>query len=164
MFKPRPLVDLAAAVSSALLMNEFQWMGIIVKPINYSLKGAILYIDTGPGLRIEESHAIEMEWSANASQNADVDNLGSSRSEGYAVAEQSKQLTLQNGKLELPEWASNITSVLWIPVQAISDGLARGTSAGEYSDKLLVFVLCIFMQCVIFLLCFNFLTLRDAFF
>nr|GEZ35520.1 trafficking protein particle complex II-specific subunit 130 homolog [Tanacetum cinerariifolium] len=60
-FKPRALVDLAAAVSSALLMNEPQWVGIIVKPINYSLKGAVLHIDTGPGLKIEESNAIEME-------------------------------------------------------------------------------------------------------
>lgn len=131
MLKPRPLVDLAAAVSSALLMNESQWMGIIVKPINYSLKGANLHIETGPGLRIEESHTIEMERYAKASADADVDNLGSFQSEGSLVTEQSKQLTLQNGKLELPEWASKITSVLWIPVKAISDGLARGTSAGE---------------------------------
>lgn len=61
MFKPRSLVDLSAKVSSALLMNEAQWVGIIVKPFKYSLKGAVLHINTGPGLKIEESHDIEME-------------------------------------------------------------------------------------------------------
>ncbi|XWS11081.1 hypothetical protein CRYUN_Cryun38cG0053200 [Craigia yunnanensis] len=52
-FKPRPLVDLSAAISSALLINEAQWIGIIAQPINYSLKGAVLHIDTGPGLKME---------------------------------------------------------------------------------------------------------------
>ncbi|KAH0654079.1 hypothetical protein KY289_031757 [Solanum tuberosum] len=42
-------------------MNEPQWVGIIVKPISNSLKGAILHIDTGPGLTIEKSHNIEIE-------------------------------------------------------------------------------------------------------
>ncbi|KAK1381135.1 hypothetical protein POM88_027879 [Heracleum sosnowskyi] len=74
---PRPLVDLAAAVSYALLLNESQWMGIIVKPINYSLKGAFLHIDPGPGLVIEETHVIEME----RYDNAGVDHLKSTRSE-----------------------------------------------------------------------------------
>ena len=131
MFKPRSLVDLAASVSSALLMTETQWLGIIVKPINYSLKGAILQIDTGPGLRIEESHVIEIEREANASQNTvALDSSDGASNDGFAVAEELKQLTLRDGKIELPDWASNITSVLWIPVRAISDGLPRGTSAG----------------------------------
>ncbi|XP_010914497.1 trafficking protein particle complex II-specific subunit 130 homolog isoform X2 [Elaeis guineensis] len=59
--KPRPLVDIVAAVSSALLMNELQWVGLIVRPIDYSLKGATLHVDTGPGLMIEESYRIEIE-------------------------------------------------------------------------------------------------------
>ncbi|KAE8666182.1 hypothetical protein F3Y22_tig00112507pilonHSYRG00213 [Hibiscus syriacus] len=42
--KPRPLVDLSAAISSALLINEAQWIGIIVQPINYSLKGDVLNV------------------------------------------------------------------------------------------------------------------------
>ncbi|CAK9160210.1 unnamed protein product [Ilex paraguariensis] len=130
-FKPRSLVDLAASVSSALLMTEPQWLGIIVRPINYSLKGAILQIDTGPGLRIEESHIIEIEREANASQNTvALDSSDGASNDGFAVAEEFKQLTLRDGKIELPDWASNITSVLWIPVRAISDGLPRGTSAG----------------------------------
>lgn len=124
--QPRPLVDLAAAVSSALLLNESQWMGIIVKPINYSLNGAFLHIDPGPGLVIEETHVIEME----RYDNAGVDHLKSTRSEDSAGDVHSEQLTLQDSILELPEWASNITSVLWIPVRAISDELVRGTSEG----------------------------------
>ncbi|KAL4580271.1 hypothetical protein LXL04_016458 [Taraxacum kok-saghyz] len=121
-FKPRALVDLAAAVSSALLMNEPQWVGIIVKPINYSLKGAALHIDTGPGLRIEESFPVEMEtYELEDKTNAsDVKEI--------------TKLTLKNGSIELPDWASNIDSVLWVPVRAINEGLARGTSAGEVSS------------------------------
>ncbi|CAH1444506.1 unnamed protein product [Lactuca virosa] len=122
-FKPRALVDLAAAVSSALLMNEPQWVGIIVKPINYSLKGAALHIDTGPGLRIEESFPIEMEKYG----------LEDKKNNNDSVKEITK-LTLKNGSIELPDWASNIESVLWVPVRAINEGLARGTSAGAVSS------------------------------
>ncbi|KAE8711977.1 hypothetical protein F3Y22_tig00110266pilonHSYRG00038 [Hibiscus syriacus] len=42
--KPRPLVDLSTTISSALLINEAQWIGIIVQSINYSLKGDVLNI------------------------------------------------------------------------------------------------------------------------
>ncbi|KAK4420679.1 Trafficking protein particle complex II-specific subunit [Sesamum alatum] len=125
--KPRSLVDLAAAVSSALLMNESQWVGIIVRPINYSLKGAVLHIDTGPGLRIEETHSIEIEKHDVRSQNrANLDNLPGIPSPLSEV----KQLTLEDGKIKLPDWTSNITSVLWIPLRAVSDGLPKGTPAG----------------------------------
>ena len=111
-FKARPLVDLAAAILSALLINETQWVGIIVRPINYSLKGAVLYVDTGPGLKIEESHFIEME-SYIAESNNSVE-----------------QLTLSGDRVEFPDWASNLPSVVWIPVHAISETLARGSSSG----------------------------------
>ncbi|KAF5948872.1 hypothetical protein HYC85_014829 [Camellia sinensis] len=129
-FKPRSLVDLAASVSSALLINEPQWVGIIVKPINYSLEGAVLHIDTGPGLRIEESYAIEMERYVDLSQNpANSGSSDDASDDGSAVTEEFKQLTLQDGKIELPKWASDINSVLWIPVRAVSESLARGTNA-----------------------------------
>lgn len=97
-------------------MNEPQWVGIIVRPINYSLKGAVLHIDTGPGLEIEKSLAIEMEEYGDQ-------NLP-------AVTEESNQFTLQGGGIELPGWASNATSVLWVPVRAVSDRIARRTSLG----------------------------------
>ncbi|KAG4109171.1 hypothetical protein ERO13_1Z049574v2 [Gossypium hirsutum] len=81
--KPRPLVDLSAAISSALLINEAQWIGIIAQPINYSLKGAVMHIDTGPGLKIEESHSIEMETYINAAQiSTDMANSGDARKDG----------------------------------------------------------------------------------
>ncbi|PSS16211.1 Trafficking protein particle complex II-specific subunit like [Actinidia chinensis var. chinensis] len=127
--KPRSLVDLAAAVSSALLINEPQRVGIIVKPINYSLKGAVLHIDTGPGLRIEESHAIEMERYADISEDpAKLGCFDGARNDGSSVTEEFKQLTLHGGRIELPDWGSDLTSVLWIPVRAMSESIPRGTN------------------------------------
>nr|XP_043621659.1 trafficking protein particle complex II-specific subunit 130 homolog [Erigeron canadensis] len=121
---PRPLVDLTTAVSSALLLNEPQWVGVVLKPINYALKGAVLHIETGPQLKFEESCSIEMEKYSNG----DSDN-SSAESKEFA------QLTLKNGSIDLPDWASSIFSVLWIPLRAIKDGLSRGTSAGELSSQ-----------------------------
>ncbi|KAI5397079.1 hypothetical protein KIW84_063053 [Lathyrus oleraceus] len=71
--KPRALVDLDAAVSYTLLINEHQWVGILVRPLNYSLKAAVLHIDTGPGLEIEETNIVEMESYAGVSENDEDD-------------------------------------------------------------------------------------------
>ncbi|KAL6553444.1 hypothetical protein OROGR_007286 [Orobanche gracilis] len=125
---PRSLVDLAAAVSSALLMNESQWVGLIVTPLKYSLNGAVLHIDTGPGLRIEANHHFEIEKHELGSKNmVKLDNSSENLS---PVSTEAMQLTLEDGKIKLPDWTSNITSILWIPLQAVSDGLAKGTPAG----------------------------------
>ncbi|CAH1447699.1 unnamed protein product [Lactuca virosa] len=133
-FKPRSLVDLSAKVSSALLMNEAQWVGIIVKPFKYSLKGAVLHINTGPGLKIEESHDIEMEThftSDNDDNNNNNNNINNNNDDDDPdVPKEFSTLTLKNGSIELPDWASNIVGVLWIPVRAINEGLPKGTSAG----------------------------------
>ncbi|XWS27962.1 hypothetical protein CRYUN_Cryun25bG0025300 [Craigia yunnanensis] len=112
-FKPRPLVDLSAAISSALLINEAQWIGIIAQPINYSLKGAVLHIDTGPGLKIEEKDSSVAGKDCSLAANKDFE-----------------QLSLLNGKIEFPNWASDVTSILWIPIRAFDDKLARGSSSG----------------------------------
>lgn len=130
-FKPRPLVDLAAAISSALLINETQWVGVIVRPIDYSLKGAVLYIDTGPGLNIEESHVIEMETRVNISQSsAEMTNSNGTQKDCSSASKKEFQpLKLQDGRIEFPAWASDVNSVLWIPVRAISDRLPRGSSS-----------------------------------
>ncbi|KAI5640610.1 hypothetical protein M9H77_00222 [Catharanthus roseus] len=131
-FNPRPLVDLDAAVSSALLINEIQWVGIVVKPINYTLKGAILHVDTGPGLSIEQSHGIEIEKYSNGSP--DSTKLGQpegSRNHDSVGSIEANQLDLRDSKIKLPDWASNVTSVLWIPMRASSESLARGTQAGS---------------------------------
>ncbi|KAM1311019.1 hypothetical protein PS2_007524 [Malus domestica] len=130
-FKPRPLVDLVAAVSAALLINEPQWVGIIVRPINYSLKGAILYVDTGPGLKIEDSHFIEMESYADASKSSVgvADCNGTLKDGSLAIDKNFEQLPLFDDRVEFPHWASNLTSILWIPVRAISEKLAVGSSS-----------------------------------
>ncbi|XP_015896085.1 trafficking protein particle complex II-specific subunit 130 homolog isoform X1 [Ziziphus jujuba] len=130
-FKPRPLVDLTAAVSSALLINEHQWVGLIVKPINYSLDGAVLHIDTGPGLKIEESNVIEMERYVELSNSSvNVASCDGAQKDGsLAASKEFEQLVLHDGQIEFPDWASNGTSILWIPVCAISDTLPRGSSS-----------------------------------
>ncbi|KAM7277867.1 hypothetical protein ACFE04_005001 [Oxalis oulophora] len=132
-FKPRPLVDLAAAVSSALLLNETQWVGIVVQPINYSLKGALLQIDTGPGLKIEHSHGIEMETHINSLQSsASIVNGDTAENDSpLVVKKEFEQLSLRDGKIEFPDWASSVNSTLWVPVCAIDDKLARGSSSAS---------------------------------
>ncbi|KAL4378016.1 hypothetical protein GQ457_02G037710 [Hibiscus cannabinus] len=131
-FKPRPLADLSAAISSALLINETQWVGIIAQPLKYSLKGAVLHIETGPGLMIEESHSIEMERYRNSAQgSADTANSGDAAKDCSSAANKHlEKLCLVNGKIDFPEWASDVSSILWIPIRAIDDKLARGSSSG----------------------------------
>lgn len=119
-FKPRPLVDLIAAISSPLLVNEPQWVGIIVRPINYSLKGAILHVDTGPGLKIVESREIEMETYVDLKSSVDMAHTVDTKN--------FERLCLSDGRIEFPDWASNETSILWIPIHAINERLARGTT------------------------------------
>ncbi|CAJ2659893.1 unnamed protein product [Trifolium pratense] len=128
--KPRALVDLDAAVSSALLINEHQWLGILVRPLNYSLKAAVLHIDTGPGLEIEETQIVEMESYAGVSENDDdevqkdgaqIDSLNSEK--------KFERSTLHDGKIVFPNWASDTPSILWVLIRAISDTLNRGSSS-----------------------------------
>ncbi|KAH9650882.1 Trafficking protein particle complex II-specific subunit 130-like [Citrus sinensis] len=126
-FNPRPLVDLAAAISSPLLINEAQWVGIIVQPIDYSLKGAILQIDTGPGLTIEESHFVEMESHIKLSNLENCHNIQKDCS--LDINKDFERLHLHDGRIQLPDWASNLTSILWIPIRAINNSLARGSSS-----------------------------------
>ncbi|KAK8962510.1 hypothetical protein KSP40_PGU010890 [Platanthera guangdongensis] len=125
--KPRALVDIAAASSSALLINEVQWVGLIVSPINYSLKGAILHIDTGPGLMIEESLKIEMEPYKKATY--DMVNCSGLNVVKHDESEICERLLLENGQLSFPDWAGDVATTLWLPVRAIDKILARGTSA-----------------------------------
>ncbi|XP_057450718.1 trafficking protein particle complex II-specific subunit 130 homolog isoform X2 [Lotus japonicus] len=127
-FKPRALVDLEAAVSSALLINEHQWLGILVRPLNYSLRAAVLHIDTGPGLEIEKSHIIEMESCACVSQNDD--GQGGAQVDSLNYEKRFERLTLDDGKVVFPNWASDTPSVLWVLIRAISDTLCRGSSSG----------------------------------
>ncbi|KAJ1377614.1 TRAPP II complex, TRAPPC10 [Sesbania bispinosa] len=129
-FKPRALVDLDAAVSSALLINEHQWVGTLVRPLNYSLKAAVLHIDTGPGLEIEESHIIEMENYVSVSQNGDDQvQKGGAQIDSLSSEKKFERLTLHDGKIAFPNWASDTPSTLWVLVRAISDTLSKGSSS-----------------------------------
>eukprot|EP01018_Ginkgo_biloba_P022070 Gb_23994 [translate_table: standard] len=145
--KPRALVDISAAVSSGLLMSETQWLGLVIRPIDYSLKGAILHIDTGPGLQVEASHTIELETCTKAFNSlsektnsittdvaASIDASCFSKCNGGDIGtiatQDIEQLQIKDGRLALPDWASNITTVLWLPVRAIDDRLDRTVSAG----------------------------------
>lgn len=119
--KPRALVDITPAVSSALLMNELQWIGLIVKPIDYSLKGGILHIDAGAELKIEESQMIEIEIYV-----SDMECANSANSS--IKAGKVEKVPIENGKIELPDWASDVTTLVWFPVRAIDDTIARGES------------------------------------
>ncbi|XP_038974112.1 trafficking protein particle complex II-specific subunit 130 homolog [Phoenix dactylifera] len=127
--KPRPLVDIAAGVSSALLMNELQWVGLIVRPIDYSLKGAILHVDTGPGLIIEESYMIEIEHYTKAMEHGFHAGDFNIPTKGASSSREFEELLLENGKIALPDWASDISTILWFPVRAIDNRIARGISA-----------------------------------
>lgn len=114
-----------------MLINESQWIGIIVRPINYSLKGSVLHIDTGPGLEIKDSCVIEMESHADSLDGSkDMENNGALENGSLSGNKNFEQLTLHDGKVDFPDWASNTASILWIPIRAISDKLARGSSTG----------------------------------
>ncbi|XP_074319412.1 trafficking protein particle complex II-specific subunit 130 homolog [Silene latifolia] len=128
--KPRALVDLTPATSSALLINETQWVGIIVKPIDYPLKGGVLHIDTGPGLEVDDSRGIEMEMFKTALRSIAEkgDSNPQKQDSPSPQSEEVTRLTLQNGQIQFPDWASDVTSVLWVPVRAISDGISRAAS------------------------------------
>ncbi|XP_058779898.1 trafficking protein particle complex II-specific subunit 130 homolog isoform X1 [Vicia villosa] len=128
--KPRALVDLDAAVSSALLINEHQWVGILVRPLNYSLKAAVLHIDTGPGLEIEDTNIVEMESYAGVSDNdEDVVQKDDAQIESLNSEKKFERSTLREGKIVFPNWASDTPSILWVLVRAISDTLNRGSSS-----------------------------------
>ncbi|XP_019057996.1 PREDICTED: trafficking protein particle complex II-specific subunit 130 homolog isoform X3 [Tarenaya hassleriana] len=127
---PRPLVDLAAAISSAFLINEAQWIGIIVRPIDYSLKGAALHIDTGPGLKIEDSYGIEMERYPDEDYHVKTSkDEANAKGSTVSLEKDCELLNLSSGKIVFPEWASDVNSILWVPVRALGEELARGSSS-----------------------------------
>lgn len=108
----------------------------MVRPIDYPLKGAVLHIDTGPGLNIEESHAIEMESHTDVTESTATENGPLSEKKNF------ESLKINDGRVEFPDWASETNSVMWIPVRAISDQLPRGSSSGAYSGLHLIFMDC----------------------
>lgn len=132
-----------------MLINEPQWVGIIARPINYSLKGAVLYVDTGPGLKIEDLNFIEMESYDDTSKSSVgvADCNGTPKDGSLAVDKIFEKLTFCDDRVSFPHWASNLTSILWIPLRAISENLARGSSLGCEHDANLLFVFLYFICC-----------------
>ena len=148
-----------------MLTNERQWVGILVRPINYSLKGAVLYIDTGPGLEIDDSHVIEMESSAGVSQNDDQVQKDGAQTGSLNSEKKFECLTLNDGKIEFPNWATDTPSIIWVLVRAISDTLSRGSSSGEDGDRNLdvsIHVYFIFNHMYLFWLFFSVTTRRES--
>lgn len=113
-----------------MLINEHQWVGILVRPLNYSLKAAVLHIDTGPGLEIEETHIIEMESYAGVSENDDVEVQKDGAQIDSNFEKKFERSNLHDGKIVFPNWASDTPSILWVLIRAISDTLNRGSSSG----------------------------------
>ena len=58
----------------------------------------------------------------------DMDHAGSANS--TAEAGKVEKIPIENGKIELPDWASDVTTLVWFPVRAIDDAIARGESPG----------------------------------
>lgn len=106
-----------------------------------------MYVDTGPGLKIEESHIVEMEGYGDASNSSVgmADCNGTLKDGSLPLDKDVEQLALSGDRVEFPDWASNLASIVWIPIRAISETLARGSSSGCECDA--NFWLCFYNVC-----------------
>lgn len=90
-----------------------------------------MHIDTGPGLEIQDSHVIEMESDADLARSEGNHVQGDGAQEGSLSLEKKfDHLNLVGGKIEFPDWASDISSILWVPIRAIRDKLSQASSTG----------------------------------
>lgn len=69
-----------------------------------------------------------MESCACVSQNDD--GQGGAQVDSLNYEKRFERLTLDDGKVVFPNWASDTPSVLWVLIRAISDTLCRGSSSG----------------------------------
>ncbi|KAG6468489.1 hypothetical protein ZIOFF_073177 [Zingiber officinale] len=99
------------------------------KPTRPVLKGSLLSIDTGLGLMIDESHTIDINEYAKIMEDKDHAHDSNTITENNAHPLELKQLYIENGKIELLNWASGTCTTLWFPVHAIDDRMARAVSA-----------------------------------
>ncbi|CAN1839569.1 Trafficking protein particle complex II-specific subunit 130 homolog [Linum perenne] len=60
---------------------------------------------------------------------ADSDDFMSYEKPNRPILKQLDQLSLEDGKMKFPDWASDIDSIIWVPICAESDGLPRGSSS-----------------------------------
>ncbi|KAH7289351.1 hypothetical protein KP509_31G071500 [Ceratopteris richardii] len=125
--EPRPLVDITCVVSWGLLINEPQWLGLVIRPIDYSLKGSILHLSSGSGLQIEEEQICEIEAAGKLLKGSnqkqfpkDHGNPSSAGENPFIVKGKEKQfLGMKDGKVSLPDSASDQASILWLRVRAV---------------------------------------------
>ncbi|BBN01122.1 trafficking protein particle complex subunit 10 [Marchantia polymorpha subsp. ruderalis] len=135
--KPRALVSAQAAVSWRLLIGEPQWVGIVVEPLDYSLEGALVTISAGPGLDIDLDQTTCLEvfeeayvastsnevdpsrtGSVEANGNVDTGHVGTSTDQPPEPSIKKEVVHVKGGQVELPNWASRLSSVLWLRVIA----------------------------------------------
>ncbi|KAJ7527532.1 hypothetical protein O6H91_16G059700 [Diphasiastrum complanatum] len=139
--KPRALVDIRTAAAWGLLIGEPQWLGLVIRPIDYSLKDAVLHISAGPGLSVydpqisqlelynvaiktqihSENHAFLEDATAIPASKSNQENTESNSNNSTASGFSSEDmdfLELKAGKVGLPEWASGAITVLWLRVLA----------------------------------------------
>jgi hypothetical protein len=127
--KPRALVTIKAAVSWRLLLDEPQWVGIVLNPIDYSLKGAQVIVFAGRNLEIDLDQ--ETQWESfdivdkSGSLSDSKTEVGStaageqmSPSPVIASGPGTEVVTIKEGRVHIPDWASNIASVLWLRATA----------------------------------------------
>ncbi|KAL2642198.1 hypothetical protein R1flu_009785 [Riccia fluitans] len=132
--KPRPLVAAQAAVSWRLLIGEPQWVGIVIEPLDYSLKDARVTISAGPGMDLDGDQSTQLE----AYESTDFCTIGlevrpltigTVQTNGTAVegvsetqppeaCHKSEMVDVRSGQVDLPDWASFMSTVLWLRVFA----------------------------------------------
>ncbi|KAG0578331.1 hypothetical protein KC19_4G014800 [Ceratodon purpureus] len=151
--KPRALVEIKPAITKGLLFGEPQWVGLIVRPLNYSLEGARVHISTGPNLQFLSDQTALLEVSkpllaeANAPSSTDIDGMktfhnmlenGDSLNTDDNVngildydTDMPQHLLMKDGSVELPDWARMVASVLWVQVKADSDDTLCSHFSGD---------------------------------
>lgn len=101
-------------------------MGIVLNPLDYSLKGATLHISARPGLQFDPNQSAQLELYKEYNTHTDNDK------QSVELLESSSPTIIQmkNGKLELPDWASTMSSVVWICVVASPESNEFSASSG----------------------------------
>eukprot|EP00250_Pteridium_aquilinum_P033255 c5370_g1_i1 orf=281-4273(+) len=125
--EPRPLLEITCVVSWGLLMSEPQWLGLIIRPIDYSLKGSILHLSPRAGLQIDDGQLCELEAAGKLLKGSTQKHLLKETGHplnivdnGSVVKGKDKQLlVMKAGRVALPDWVSEQASVLWLRVKAI---------------------------------------------
>jgi hypothetical protein len=146
----RPLVEVGAVVANGLLLGETQWVGVLVKSLDYSLQGGLLRLQAGNGLVLEDPQLAHLESVSECTDGSDLGggdggkreesgengalldgSEGSGSKQGGAgehesASERSKGpnsqkgalIEMQNGTVALPDWASEVPTIIWVRTRA----------------------------------------------